>query len=199
MIFVLQSLNTPENLSFIETQINSNIAFYESAKIDNPYVVTPAFKIALKKISNEIYDIGEPCFKQILKGILEPDKRRKEAVLEEALMVLAETPNSALLCAILEHIRKSKTMYSNTLKEIGLFFYLNVGPSFYEFVSKNLSLPGTTTVKNFLYSEFEGIIEGELRINQCAAWLERRHLSKNVWISEDATAIVRKVFFIMRP
>lgn len=157
--------------------------------------MTESLKFYLDLVSKLLFKIGEPCYKQVLNGVIEPNKT--EATLAEAINVLDDIPNSRLISTILKHIKDNNRQYTASMKQLALYFYLNVGPTFFEFLQRNLKLPSLTTTKQFLSTEFEGIIEGKLRVAELSVWLEKHRLPRKVWIAEDATRIVRKVLMSM--
>lgn len=127
---------------------------------------------------------------QVLKGIVKPDF--EDAALENTIKALEKHEKYNLILTVLKNLKSKEKNYSIEMKEIALYFYINVGATFFEFLHRNLGLPSLSTTKRFL-TEFEGVKEGKLRVNELVAWLEKHNLPKKVWISEDATRIVRNV------
>lgn len=111
--------------------------------------------------------------------------------------------------------------YSEALKSFATFLFVKCGRSGYEFLSQNLPLPCTNTIREFAYLSLPSmllsvavaftsafysihtvknidknktrIVEGQLRIQELSEYLDRMKAPRCVWLSEDATAIVSKV------
>lgn len=84
--------------------------------------------------------------------------------------------------------------YTEHLKKISLYIFLIGGPLLYQTLHANFSnvLPSITSVRQSLH-ENPKIKEGELRLNDLKKFLIKRNLPLKVFISEDQTAIIRRV------
>jgi len=95
--------------------------------------------------------------------------------------------------------RKSKTKhgridkYDESLKQFCTYLYVIAGKLAYETLSANLCLPSVATVKQYIQSSNNSIIEGCVRAKEMSQFLAKWELQRNVWLSEDGTKVVNKI------
>lgn len=105
--------------------------------------------------------------------------------------------------------------YSEDLMDFAIYIYIMAGKACYEVISANLPMPSFKTIRNntvicikptviltrFVLSVFhiqrdkDRIVEGELRSEQLAKYLENIKSPKYVFLSEDASGVVQKVTY----
>lgn len=153
-----------------------------------PYHISPAIRYQLTKIETRTRTVGKLFYEnQITRG------QKIETTFDNMITYLQGHPNTTTLISVLQQLINKKGSYSKKLKSLALYIYIHVGSSFYNFIEKNFLLPSLTTVRNYLRYEFSGITEGHLRVSELKCWLQKHKLPNKVWISEDATRIIRKV------
>lgn len=87
--------------------------------------------------------------------------------------------------------------YSEMLKDIASYLYLNGGKYFYDFLSHNIPLPPLPVFKNYIYNE-ENITDGKLRIKELKKFLLEQNLPLKVWLSNNSIEIVDKIRYCKR-
>ncbi|GAB0086861.1 hypothetical protein DMENIID0001_010600 [Sergentomyia squamirostris] len=88
---------------------------------------------------------------------------------------------------------KYRNRYDEEIKKISTYLFCTGGPMVYEILSVNLGLPSKQSIYSCLRNFSYKIVEGKIYADELKNYLEERNLPKVVWISEDATRIVRKV------
>lgn len=98
----------------------------------------------------------------------------------------------------MENAYKNKVGYKGNrfldeMKEIAAYCFIRGGKHFYEFLTKNLSLPDLKTVKKFMKVEMNCTYEGEMRFDIICDFLKANNIKLEVGIFEDGTKINEKV------
>ncbi|CAH0562941.1 unnamed protein product [Brassicogethes aeneus] len=108
--------------------------------------------------------------------------------------------SKGLLNILKEHALKNSEVklhgnrFDEPLKLFGLYIFIIGGRLLYETLYQNLrcSLPSITTINKTL-DECQKIKEGQLRFSELKTYLVKRNLPLKVFISEDQTAILRRI------
>lgn len=91
-------------------------------------------------------------------------------------------------------VKSQRNKFTDPLKRFSLYLFIIGGRLLYESLYANLKniLPSITTI-NRLFDESNNIQEGILRFAELKAFLQKRNYPTKVFISEDQTAIVKRI------
>lgn len=82
--------------------------------------------------------------------------------------------------------------YSAVIKKYSTYIYLIGGRKLYNNLSKNIPLPSLKSTQNYIKLVGPNVNEGELRCSELKEYLERNQYPFFVFLSEDATGIIKK-------
>lgn len=90
--------------------------------------------------------------------------------------------------------KKNSRLYHDSLKRFALYIFIIGGRLLYKSLYKNLqySLPSITTI-NRLLCNMGHVAEGKVRLTELSSFLTTRKYRKKIFISEDQTALIRRV------
>lgn len=110
----------------------------------------------------------------------------------------SESPLPNLLEILMENAKKNipgnrGNRYSTHVKELSSYFYARGDKHFYNFMSKNLSLPELSSVQKHMHKNLKFFYEGELRFDELKVFLENSDLTLEVGVYYDGTKINPRV------
>lgn len=99
--------------------------------------------------------------------------------------------------AVANNGSKFRNRFSDVLKKFCLYVYLVGGQMLYELLHRNMAgvFPAMSTLYTIL-DESPQIGNAVLRMEQLKTYLEKRNLPKKIFISEDQTAIIKRVQYM---
>lgn len=88
---------------------------------------------------------------------------------------------------------KSRYRYKETIKLFSLYLYLIAGRKTYLLLQSNLPIPSLSLVRKHFAKTGPPIKEGHLRVDELKQYLLKNNYPLTVFLSEDATGIVKRV------
>lgn len=119
---------------------------------------------------------------------------------EPSTFTLTETNNPLSFFEMLKNAAEQNSNTKNQcnrfpdkLKKLSLYIFLTAGPFAYETLANmNNSLPSIATLYRTL-TEFPKTVEGDLKCSELKAFLQSRNYPMKIFISEDQTAITKRI------
>ena len=216
-VFMFNGLDNPDSLCEFDddslTEIEGSVKsseyksqIPESESLNNYFADyienTKSFKFSAdeRKIIDNIVE-----FTKSRKGFFWKEISLKQKFFDSSLSLLSLVKNtfvhskstfmSMLVRADHKNCTKDKRgfRFQEPLKLFCSFLYMIGGSILYETLHANLPIPSLSAIKYFISHEKAPVVEGMLRVNDLKKFLVERNYPLFIYISEDATRIIKRV------